>query len=45
MFADGLLLATPEYTRSMPGVFKNAIDWLSLVRPVGGEMASALEMV
>ncbi len=27
--ADGLLLVTPEYNRSMPGVFKNAIDWLS----------------
>lgn len=27
--SDGLLLATPEYNNSMPGVFKNAIDWLS----------------
>lgn len=25
--ADGLLLVTPEYNNSMPGVFKNAIDW------------------
>jgi chromate reductase len=27
--AGGLLLATPEYNNSIPGVFKNAVDWLS----------------
>jgi len=27
--ADGLLLVTPEYNHSIPGVFKNSIDWLS----------------
>lgn len=27
--SDALLLATPEYNHSMPGVLKNAIDWLS----------------
>jgi chromate reductase, NAD(P)H dehydrogenase (quinone) len=27
--ADGLLLVTPEYNNSIPGVFKNVIDWLS----------------
>jgi NAD(P)H-dependent FMN reductase len=27
--ANGLLLVTPEYNNGIPGVFKNAIDWLS----------------
>ncbi len=27
--ADGLLLVSPEYNHGIPGVFKNAIDWLS----------------
>ena len=27
--ADALLLVTPEYLNSIPGVFKNVIDWLS----------------
>jgi NAD(P)H-dependent FMN reductase len=27
--ADGLLLVSPEYNNSIPGVFKNAIDWMS----------------
>jgi NAD(P)H-dependent FMN reductase len=26
---DGLLLVTPEYNNSIPGAFKNAIDWLT----------------
>jgi chromate reductase len=27
--ADALLIVTPEYNRSIPGVLKNAIDWVS----------------
>jgi NAD(P)H-dependent FMN reductase len=46
MDADGVLLVTPEYNNSMPGVFKNAIDWLtrppSDVTRVWGDRAVAL---
>lgn len=27
--SDGLLIATPEYNQSTPGVLKNAIDWMT----------------
>src|ERR1043166_9465669 len=40
--ADGLLLVTPEYNNSIPGVFKNVVDWLSrptrdIARVFGGK--------
>ena len=44
--ADGLLIATPEYNNAMPGVLKNALDWLSRptndVKRVFGGKAVAL---
>jgi chromate reductase len=30
--ADGVLFVTPEYNWSMPGLLKNAIDWLSRMK-------------
>jgi len=31
--SDGLLMVTPEYNNGVPGVFKNAVDWLSRKTP------------
>jgi NAD(P)H-dependent FMN reductase len=43
---DGLLIVSPEYNNSVPGVLKNAIDWLSRppsdARRVFGSRAVAL---
>jgi chromate reductase, NAD(P)H dehydrogenase (quinone) len=31
--SDAFIVSSPEYNGSMPGVFKNAIDWVSRFRP------------
>lgn len=44
--ADGVILSTPEYNNGIPGVFKNAIDWLSRppadIAPIFGDRPFAM---
>lgn len=32
--ADAIIFSTPEYNGSIPGPFKNALDWVSRVKPM-----------
>lgn len=45
--ADGLVIATPEYNGGIPGIAKNAIDWISrppedIKRVIGGKPVALL---
>ncbi|MGG7568506.1 NADPH-dependent FMN reductase [Rhodovulum sp. DZ06] len=38
--ADGVIISTPEYNKNLPGVLKNALDWISRDK-VDGKMPLA----
>jgi chromate reductase len=35
--ADAIVISTPEYNKMPPGVLKNALDWVSRVKPLATE--------